>query len=38
MLNKYLEEGCYKDKLKGLNGVGADFVDGDLEIIYIKEW
>ena len=37
MLNKYLEEGCYKDKLKALNGVGAGFVDGDLEVIYTKE-
>ena len=37
MLNKYLEEGTYKDKLKELNGIGAGFVDGDLEIVYSKE-
>ena len=37
MLNKYLEEGTYKDKLKELDGIGAGFVDGDLEIIYSKE-
>ena len=37
ILNKYLEEGTYKDKLKELNGIGAGFVDGDLEIVYSKE-
>ncbi len=36
LLKKYLNEGKYADLLKSKNGVGVGFVDGDIEILYIK--
>lgn len=36
VLKTYLENGTYAEVLKGKAGVGAGFVDGDIEIIYLK--
>lgn len=33
-VKRYLENGKYADVLKAKKGVGAGFVDGDIEIIY----
>lgn len=35
-LRKYLETGEYAGKLKSVKGIGAGFVDGDLELVYGK--
>lgn len=35
-IKEYLEKGIYAEKLKSGVGVGAGFVDGDLEILYMK--
>lgn len=36
ILKKYLESGKYSSILKGYQGIGIGFVDGDLEIIFTK--
>lgn len=36
MLKQYLDKGMYADILKTGEGVGAGFVDGDIEILYIR--
>ena len=36
MLKQYLQKGKCADVLKSKSGVGAGFVDGDIEILYIK--
>ncbi len=35
-LKVYLESGMYAHILKNGDGVGIGFVDGDIEILYIK--
>ena len=37
VLKKYLNEGKYAELLKSKNGVGVGFVDGDIEILYMKK-
>jgi len=34
IIEKYLDEGKYSDKLKQLKAVGVGFVDGDINILY----
>ena len=36
-LRQYLNEGKYADVLKSRRGVGAGFVDGDLELLYQQQ-
>ena len=36
VLKEYLEKGNYADVLKRRAGVGVGFVDGDVEILYVK--
>lgn len=36
MLRKYLSEGMYAEKLKQYDGIGVGFVDGNIEILYVK--
>ena len=36
-VQKYLEGGRCSDKLKTLRGVATGFVDGDLNLLYVKE-
>ena len=36
VLKQYLNKGMYADVLKAGEGVGAGFVDGDIEILYSK--
>lgn len=36
LINEYLENGKYSDKLKSSNAVGAGFVDGDIEVLFKK--
>lgn len=36
ILRKYLSEGLFADKLKQYDGVGVGFVDGNIEILYVK--
>lgn len=33
-IKEYLEKGKYSEKLKGYEGVGVGFVDGDITIVY----
>lgn len=33
----YIDQGAYANILKSRKGVGVGFVDGDLEIVYVKE-
>lgn len=35
-IKKYLDTGKYAEKLKSYQGIGVDFVDGDLLIVYQK--
>lgn len=35
-IKKYLEQGLYANILKSYEGVGIGFVDGDIEILYVK--
>ena len=37
LLRNYLATGKYADKLKRVDGIGAGFVDGDLELLYVKQ-
>ncbi len=37
ILRKYLAEGLYAEKLKQADGVGIGFVDGNIEILYVKQ-
>lgn len=37
-IKKYIETGKYSEKLKAYQGVGVGFVDGDLVIVYQKEY
>lgn len=37
IVKRYLDEGKYAGMLKDLRAVGFGFVDGDLELAYIKE-
>lgn len=36
LLKRYLESGKYADVLKAKLGIGVGFVDGNVEIIYVK--
>ena len=36
VLNEYIENGKYAEVLKSKAGVGVGFVDGDVEILYVK--
>ncbi|WP_196803004.1 hypothetical protein [Butyrivibrio sp. MC2013] len=36
IIKEYLEKGKYASSLKGLTAVGTGFVDGDIEILYMK--
>lgn len=36
-LKQYLNNGLHADVLKAYAGVGVGFVDGDMEILYVKE-
>lgn len=36
LINEYLKNGKYSDKLKNSKAVGAGFVDGDIEILFKK--
>lgn len=36
ILRQYLQDGRYAGVLKSYEGVGAGFVDGDIEILYSK--
>lgn len=36
LVKEYLKNGKYADMLKGYDGVGIGFVDGDVEIVYKK--
>ncbi|MBQ9608642.1 MAG: hypothetical protein IJV15_04255 [Lachnospiraceae bacterium] len=36
VVKKYLDEGKYSKELKNYKVVGVGFVDGDLEILYLK--
>lgn len=36
VLKQYLQEGKYAGLLKSKSGVGVGFVDGDIELLYIK--
>lgn len=36
LIQKYLENGKYSEKMKRTNGIGCGFVDGDIEIIYVN--
>jgi len=36
LMKKYIAEGKYAQKLKQYAGVGIGFVDGDVELLYIK--
>ena len=36
MVLKYLEDGAHADVLKAAQGVGIGFVDGDIELLYVK--
>ncbi len=35
-LKEYLEKGKYADTLKSVEGVGVGFVEGDIEILFLK--
>ncbi len=36
-VKEYLEKGKYSEKLKEYAGIGVGFVDGDIELVYVKE-
>lgn len=36
MIKKYLKKGKYADKIKKVNGIGTGFVDGNIQLIYLK--
>lgn len=36
LINEYLKNGKYSDKLKNSHAVGAGFIDGDIEILFKK--
>lgn len=36
LLHKYLEVGYYSNKIRKVNGIGTGFVDGDIELVYVK--
>lgn len=36
-IQKYLEKGKNSEKLKETSGIGCGFVDGDIEILYVKK-
>lgn len=35
-VKEYLETGYHADKMKKFDGIGAGFVDGDIEILHIR--
>ena len=37
ILRKYLSEGRFSERLKQLDGVGVGFVDGNIEILYVRQ-
>lgn len=37
ILRKYLSEGRFAEKLKQFDGVGVGFVDGNIEILYVRQ-
>lgn len=37
VLKQYLENGTHADILKAYSGVGVGFVDGNMEILYVKD-
>ena len=37
ILRKYMSEGLFAGKLKQCDGVGVGFVDGNIEILYVKQ-
>ena len=36
-VKEYLDKGKYSEKMKEYKGVGVGFVDGDIELVYIRD-